>query len=170
MELTVKSLTTTGQLRSFNRPFDSPRKFCSTANSNSKNFLTYTSMPCQFCHSVFFSLIYKYHICTAIIGLLLFRCPTAISRFIVSIIIRPTVESIISWWPFTHVIKEILESKPAITDFYSQFLIMLISRIRWICAPRNHIMPTAKSWRTFSANGVTMCGINRLHILYTIEV
>lgn len=84
--------------------------------------------------------IVRQNSCGSLVSSLLFhRCPTAIARFVVAVVVlafnsHPS-------WTLTHVGKEVSEVSPSLADGDSPAAVMFERFAVWIAAPLNHRVP-----------------------------
>jgi hypothetical protein len=83
----------------------------------------------------------------AIPGLLAFRCPSHIARFVIAIVVD-AIKRQISWTP-THIVeKQFKAVSPFLAYGNSSATVIMKVRISWICASLNHGAPNMifRSW------------------------
>ena len=82
--------------------------------------------------------------------------PSAVSRLIVSLALRPTVQRR-SWRAWPHVGKEVSELAPAFADRNTSRSVVGVPRALLIRAPGQHTAPACVGWGSiFSMNGVSL--------------
>lgn len=97
-------------------------------------------MTAQFSHATRNSLNREISVSSAIMHLLKGRCPPAVFRFIVTILVRIPVKRFTEW-SLAHVGKEVFKFIPSGADTNSPVSIMLKTASLWIRAALNHSRP-----------------------------
>jgi hypothetical protein len=107
-----------------------------------------------------FSLEIYFHVVSTIAHLLRFGSPSAVFRFVISIIVQAIQRQ--SFWHFPHVRKKRGKVFPPITNFNASGSVIFIRRVIWTIAPSVHHRPNAVdlglAGTVFEWHGATISG------------
>jgi hypothetical protein len=130
-----------------------PRQFGAN-KARAKNFFRHASCSRQVSERQSFAPVLEPNVRDAVVSLLLLCRPTAVARFISSIIIDAVERGLIL--PFAHICQKILKRAPALANGYSSFPVVSEGRGRWLRAARDHVLPGAECRASLSPGSMSM--------------
>jgi len=131
----------------------------STIQSALYSTVGYVKLAAKFFHARGYSINRENSIRVHILHLLNVRCPSAVSRLVISIIVWISINGF-SDWTSAHISKEVLKRFPSLTYQNSFSSVMFKTSSFWICTPLNHAHPSLigrTCWARMSMSGVGDC-------------
>lgn len=129
-------------LRDRNSVFYCPRSSFTTQKSAAKQFLSHTSFSGQIGERELLAFVREQLVGNTIIPLFSPRRPSAIFRFVVSVVINSLKRvASFAWRLYAHIGEEVHEAAPPFADGYPAFFVVFECRIRWSRAARDHVAP-----------------------------